>query len=105
MAEQNNKSAVFQATEHMLKAMEDLREKKITPAEANSIALLGKGVCDMAREATNFARVTGYLPVETAFGDKIRPLEPFASKEALDEQKARLEAHGVKILPPNRKTA
>ena len=99
------KSAMFQATSMMLDAMRDLREKKISPQEGATIAMLGKGVCDMAREATNFAKATGFIPFDSAFGSDLREIEPKVSKEALEEQKNRLEAKGMKFLPFNREKA
>ena len=42
MSNEKSSSPMFQATSMMLDAMRDLKEKKITPQEANSIALLGK---------------------------------------------------------------
>lgn len=101
--ETTNKSPMYQATDMMLAAMRDLKEKKISPQEANSIALLGKGITDMAREATNFVRATGMIPTDSAFGSTFRDIEPKVSHEALVEQKLRLEAKGFKMLPPNRK--
>lgn len=102
MSNEKSSSPMFQATSMMLEAMRDLKEKKITPQEANSIALLGKGITDMAREATNFVRATGMIPVDSAFGSTFRDIEPHASREALAEQKARLEARGYTLLPAKR---
>ena len=102
MSNEKSSSPMFQATSMMLEAMRDLKEKKISPQEANSIALLGKGITDMAREATNFVRATGMIPTDSAFGSTFRDIEPKVSREALAEQKARLEAKGCTLLPSNR---
>ena len=103
--EQRPRSPMFQATSMMLEAMRDLKEKKISPQEANSIALLGKGITDMAREATNFVRATGMIPTDSAFGSTFRDIEPKVSREALEEQKARIEAKGMKFIPSKRERA
>lgn len=102
MSNEKPTSPMFQATSMMLEAMRDLKEKKISPQEANSIALLGKGITDMAREATNFVRATGMIPTDSAFGSTFRDIEPKVSREALEEQKARLEAKGCKLIPAKR---
>ena len=104
MSNENEKptSPMFQATSMMLEAMRDLKEKRISPQEANSIALLGKGITDMAREATNFVRATGMIPTDSAFGRDFRDIEPKVSCEALKEQKLRLEAKGFMLQPSNR---
>jgi|GEM_PF-4883475 len=102
MSNEKPTSPMFQATSMMLEAMRDLKEKKISPQEANSIALLGKGITDMAREATNFVRATGMIPTDSAFGSTFRDIEPKVSREALAEQKARLEAKGCTLLSSNR---
>lgn len=78
MSNEKQTSPMFQATSMMLEAMRDLKEKKISPQEANSIALLGKGITDMAREATNFVRATGMIPVDSAFGSTFRDIENLA---------------------------
>ena len=100
--EKSTSSPMFQATSMMLEAMRDLKEKKISPQEANSIALLGKGITDMAREATNFVRATGMIPTDSAFGSTFRDIEPKVTREALAEQAARLEAKGCKLIPAKR---
>lgn len=100
--EERPRSAMFQATSLMLDAMRDLKEKKISPQEGATIAMLGKGVCDMAKEACNFVKATGFIPVDSAFGSDLREIEPKVSREALAEQKARLEAKGCTLLPSNR---
>lgn len=102
MSNEKPTSPMFQATSMMLEAMRDLKEKKISPQEANSIALLGKGITDMAREATNFVRATGMIPTDSAFGSTFRDIEPKVSREALQEQQARLEAQGMKYIPSKR---
>lgn len=102
MSNEKSTSPMFQATSMMLEAMRDLKEKKISPQEANSIALLGKGITDMAREATNFVRATGMIPTDSAFGSTFRNIEPKVSREALEEQKVRLEAKGCKLIPAKR---
>lgn len=96
--EQKTQSPMFQATAMMLEAMRDLKDKKITPQEANSIALLGKGITDMAREATNFVRATGMIPTDSAFGSTFRDIEPKVSRESLEELKLRLEAKGMNLI-------
>lgn len=98
-------SPMYQATSMMLEAMRDLKDKKISPQEANSIALLGKGITDMAREATNFVRATGMIPTDSAFGLTFRDIEPKVSREALQEQQARLEVQGMKYIPSKRERA
>lgn len=105
MSNERPQSAIFQATQMMLDAMRDLREKKISPQEGATIAMLGKGVCDMAHETTNFVRATGFLPFDSAFGEKLREIEPKVSREALQEQQARLEAQGMKYIPSKRERA
>lgn len=105
MSNETNSSPMFQATSMMLEAMRDLKEKKISPQEANSIALLGKGITDMAREATNFVRATGMIPTDSAFGSTFRDIEPKVSREALQEQQARLDAQGMKYIPSKRERA
>ncbi|MBR4348287.1 MAG: hypothetical protein IKP90_05040 [Fibrobacter sp.] len=70
-----------------------------------TIAMLGKGVCDMAKEACNFVKATGFIPVDSAFGSDLREIEPKVSREALQEQQARLEAQGMKYIPSKRERA
>ena len=103
--EERPKSAMFQATSLMLDAMRDLKEKKISPQEGATIAMLGKGVCDMAKEVCNFVKATGFIPVDSAFGSDLREIEPKVSREALQEQQARLEAQGMKYIPSKRERA
>lgn len=104
-SEERPRSAMFQATSLMLDAMRDLKEKKISPQEGATIAMLGKGVSDMAKEACNFVKATGFIPADSAFGSDLREIEPKVSREALQEQQARLEAQGMKYIPSKRERA
>lgn len=97
-------SPIAMATNIMLDAMQKLLHKEISADEASAIALNGRTIVEAAREATSFAKVTGFLPVDAAFGSSFREIEPQVSKEALVAQakRIRLDSGDADILPPAR---
>lgn len=99
--ENKNASPISQATGLMLSAMEKLMKKEITAAEASAVALNGKMIVEAAREATSFAKTTGFIPADSAFGPihNFREIEPSVSEESLAAQRVRLDDGDAKILP------
>lgn len=88
----DNKSMTTIAAEMMLDAMRKLNNKEINPQEAQGIAVLGKGVIDAANAEISFIRTVKGMPSNGGmFGKTILYLEPECSKEALNEQKLRLD--------------
>lgn len=102
--ENKNVSPMAQATSIMLEAMQKLMKKEITAAEASAVALNGKMIVEAAREATSFAKTTGFLPIDSAFGSAFREIEPRVSREALENQtkRLRLDDGDAEIIPPTR---
>jgi len=70
------KPMVTEASELMIQAMKDLKDKKITTQEAQAIAQLGVGVVSAANAEIQFIRTTKALPVGGGFGTEIKFLEP-----------------------------
>ena len=99
---EDKKSTMAVATDMMIQAMQKLIAGEMAPEVATAVALNGKTIVDAAREATNFAKATGYIPVDGAFGKNILPLEPHVTKEAMAEQRIRLENMEVKTTPAAR---
>jgi hypothetical protein len=64
------------AANFMIEAMRDLKEKKITPKEAQGMALLGKCVIDAANIEIQFIKTVKGLSRGGIFDDNIQYLEP-----------------------------
>lgn len=102
MNEEKN-SPMSQALDMMLELSRKLLNGDISAEVAASGALLGRTIVEGAKETTQFVKVTGFLPRGSVFGDHFRSLEPQATKQALLEQKVRLDNECVKIIPPAKK--
>lgn len=81
----------YTAAKMMLDAMKALKEKKITPQEAQGVAMLGKGVVDAAQAEINFIKTCKAMPKNGLFGQKLIYLEPECDDMALKEQTKRLK--------------
>lgn len=91
MENENNETMTLTAARMMLDAMKRLNEKQITPQEAQGIAVLGRGVIDAANAEINFIKTCKAMPKGGLFGTSMIYLEPECDKNALIEQKRRLE--------------
>lgn len=87
----NEETMTYTAAKMMLDAMKRLNNKEISPQEAQGIAVLGKGVIDAANAEINFIKTCKAMPKGGLFGTAMIYLEPDCDKEALKEQKLRIE--------------
>jgi len=72
----NFKPMTTTASEIMIQAMRDLKDKKIDPKEAQAIAQLGIGVVQAANAEIQFIRATKAIPSGSGMGNKMQFLEP-----------------------------
>lgn len=87
----NEETMTTTAAKMMLDAMKRLNNKEITPQEAQGIAVLGKGVIDAAQAEIQFIKTCKAMPKNGLFGTQMIYLEPECSKDALLEQRLRIE--------------
>ena len=64
------------ASETMLQAMKDLKDKKIDPKEAQAIAQLGMSIVQAANSEIQFIKATKTILKTGSFGNDIQFLEP-----------------------------
>jgi hypothetical protein len=89
MTDTHEKPMLSQATEMMLDAMRQVRNKTMDPKDASAIAQLGIGVINAANAETSFIKIVRGLPRGGIFGDHIQYLDPNVTKEQEKTIKAR----------------
>ena len=98
-----NTSPMSQAMQLMLDLSRKLLAGEISADVAASGALLGRTIVEGAKETTAFVKATGFLPRGSAFGDRFQSMEPQATRQALCDQRVRLEHEDAQVIQPTRK--
>jgi len=78
-----NEAMTVTAAKTMLEAMTKLKNKEITPQEAQGIAMLGKGVIDAVNAEINFIKVTKAMPNNGLFGNELKFIEPDVNEKQM----------------------
>lgn len=73
---EHEKPMIREASELMIQAMHDLREKKIDTKEATALAQLGMTIVQAANAEVQFVKASKAVLHGGIFGDDVRMLEP-----------------------------